>query len=456
MTLAPTHNRKADANPTKAFFVRMVTRDISLQDCILDLIDNSVDSAWRRQGSSRPSLDASADLSPYHIVVTATPTRFDIKDNCGGITLDDAADYAFTFGRKETDKPERYAIGVYGIGMKRAVFKMGADVMIRSTYTPPNHPRDSFRVPIDVPSWLADTRRDWDFDLEPDRPLPQDGVVITVQQLHPETSTAFGNPAFVLGLRRTIARDYALYLRQGLRITVNDRPLPSWQLDFRHSQDFVPIRKTYSDASQGTPVDVEVLAGMVSPPPDDVGPDEAIRSEDRSGWYVACNGRIVVAADRTELSGWGTDDWPRWHPQYAGFIGLVLFSADDPTLLPLTTTKRSVDASTDLFLHARQHMRDASRAWIDYTNARKQALPEAKAKENEAQPRSIFDIPEQATLVLPTLSTTPKVRVAHINYSMPLRRVHKLAESLGDVNLTYRDVGIQSFDYTYHELVGGD
>ncbi len=147
MTLAPTHNRKADANPTKAFFVRMVTRDISLQDCILDLIDNSVDSAWRRQGSSRPSLDASADLSPYHIVVTATPTRFDIKDNCGGITLDDAADYAFTFGRKETDKPERYAIGVYGIGMKRAVFKMGADVMIRSTYTPPNHPRELFPRP---------------------------------------------------------------------------------------------------------------------------------------------------------------------------------------------------------------------------------------------------------------------------------------------------------------------
>lgn len=36
---------KATAFPTKAFFVRMITRDISLEDCILDLIDNSVDGA---------------------------------------------------------------------------------------------------------------------------------------------------------------------------------------------------------------------------------------------------------------------------------------------------------------------------------------------------------------------------------------------------------------------------
>jgi hypothetical protein len=42
---------KAEANPTKAFFVRMITRDISLADCILDLIDNSVDAAWQLKGA---------------------------------------------------------------------------------------------------------------------------------------------------------------------------------------------------------------------------------------------------------------------------------------------------------------------------------------------------------------------------------------------------------------------
>ena len=34
---------KANALPRKRFFVEMFTRDISLMDCILDLIDNSID-----------------------------------------------------------------------------------------------------------------------------------------------------------------------------------------------------------------------------------------------------------------------------------------------------------------------------------------------------------------------------------------------------------------------------
>jgi len=41
----PTH--KANAYPRKHFFFEMFTRDISLEDCILDLIDNSIDGLIR-------------------------------------------------------------------------------------------------------------------------------------------------------------------------------------------------------------------------------------------------------------------------------------------------------------------------------------------------------------------------------------------------------------------------
>ena len=34
----------AKAHPSKAFFIEMLTRDISLSDCMLDLVDNSVHS----------------------------------------------------------------------------------------------------------------------------------------------------------------------------------------------------------------------------------------------------------------------------------------------------------------------------------------------------------------------------------------------------------------------------
>ena len=35
------------ADPTKDFFVKMITRDIDLQDCIFDLLDNAIDGARR-------------------------------------------------------------------------------------------------------------------------------------------------------------------------------------------------------------------------------------------------------------------------------------------------------------------------------------------------------------------------------------------------------------------------
>src|SRR5262249_49792439 len=46
-------------------------------------------------------------------------------------------------------------------------------------------------------------------------------------------------------------------------------------------------------------------------------------------------GRIVLAADKSSVSGWGTDDWPKWHPQYEGIIGLVFFASENAKLLPL-------------------------------------------------------------------------------------------------------------------------
>jgi len=47
----------ANAFPRKRFFLEMFTRDISLEDCILDLIDNSIDSLVRTK-----DLDPARDL----------------------------------------------------------------------------------------------------------------------------------------------------------------------------------------------------------------------------------------------------------------------------------------------------------------------------------------------------------------------------------------------------------
>jgi hypothetical protein len=452
----PSIEKKAKADPTKAFFVRMITRDIGLADCILDLIDNSIDGAWRQEGSRPMGLTDRTDLSKYEILINISEDGFKISDNCGGMTLDDAVNHAFSFGRNEKQDHSEFSIGVYGIGMKRAVFKIGKDIRIRSTYRD-GLGRSQFVVPIKVASWLNDQSPPWDFDIDSDEPLAADGVEIAIADLTAETKNAFENPAFLISLRRTIARDYSHHLSRGLRISLNNRPIVGWKIELLQSEDFQPVQFSYQDEIGGDQVSVQILGGMAAPPPDSSDPEENDAEGDRRfGWYVVCNGRVVLAGDKSAVSGWGTVDWPQWHRQYDGFIGIVLFNASNALALPLTTTKRSVDTSSPVFLRARPRMRDLTKAWIEYTNRRKHVLESAKSIEQIAKPISIYSLPQRTVVVLPKFETTPIQKRGNISYSMPVEKLDELRDALGNVNMTNREVGIRSFEFTYKNMVGDE
>lgn len=453
--MIPADKSKAHANPTKAFFVRMITRDITLEDCIFDLIDNSIDGARELEGGHPMTLSDDTDLSAYFIDITINENQFSIKDNCGGITLDDAVNYAFTFGRKDEAEIENYSIGVYGIGMKRAVFKIGTQISIESTFRE-NGDTISFKVPINVEKWLESKSEHWDFDIEEADHLPEPGVEIKVKDLNEAAKRSFESPRFTENLRRAIGRDYALHLHRGIKIELNGKPIKGWAIELRQSENYAPMRAAFTESFEGEKVNVEVLAGMVAPPPDSSEPNDFPGDQERSGWYVACNGRIVLAADKSKLSGWGTEGWPQWHPQYAGFMGIILFSSRRADLLPLTTTKRNVDPTSSVFLMFRTKMREVTRDWIAYTNARKEIREEAQKKEAEAKPVPIYDVAARAEASLPKLVAKPKVSYAHVNYSVPRVRMRKLAEAFGSINLAYKDVGLKSFEYAFSDLVGDD
>ena len=86
---------------------------------------------------------------------------------------------------------------LYGIGMKRAVFKLGTDIRIRSTYREKDGSRQPFAVPIAVGNWLANDDPPWDFDIVEDGALDEDGVEIVVNTLTSGAATSFGSPAFL-------------------------------------------------------------------------------------------------------------------------------------------------------------------------------------------------------------------------------------------------------------------
>lgn len=454
--------KQVKVSPTKAFFVRMITRDITLEDSILDLIDNSVDGAWKCEGSRPSGLAEDVDLSRYSIAITASEDGFCIKDNCGGMSLEDAVEHAFSFGRREDARLDEFSIGVYGIGMKRAVFKLGNTIAIDSTTQPDGEGIIAFQVPIDVDAWLKNPAESWDFDLNVIGPMEELGVKITANDLTPSTKNAFGNPAFLEELIRIIGRDYSLHLNQGLTITVNGKEVSGWKITLRSSDGFKPVRFEYEDDAEGSLVTVEIIGGMADAPPESIEPNERGSGRDPYGWYIVCNGRVVLAADKTDVSGWGTDGLAKWHPQYAGFIGLVLFSAKDASDLPLTTTKRSVDRSSGVFRRSKPRLREVSTAWIKYTNQRKQMKVDkdravVDVVEKAAVPIPVYNVPTQATLVLPAFTEAVRgEKQANIAYSVPVSKVRALAHGFGNRNLSYREVGLQSFEYAFTDLAEDD
>src|ERR1035438_6964277 len=140
------------AYPRKQFFLEMFTRDITLEDCILDLIDNSMDSYLRTRNIAVDAEvfgqgDGAAAQSPGLIRIDFSQEQFTIIDNCGGIDRRAAEDDVFCFGHTKGTKPSG-GLGVYGIGLKRAIFKLGNLTEIESAT-----PEGGFTVRIDVPAW---------------------------------------------------------------------------------------------------------------------------------------------------------------------------------------------------------------------------------------------------------------------------------------------------------------
>lgn len=440
----------ADANPTKAFFVRMLTRDISIEDCILDLIDNSVDAAWESEEGPQPGLEPSNRLEPYAVNLSIEPESFEIADNCGGLTLEEAKRSAFNFGNIDILAPEgsSLSVGVYGIGMKRAIFKLGSNISVTSTCEQADGAPEAFTVRVDVDEWLNESNEGWQFPIISAKPAPVNGLVIDVQDLNEEVKTAFANEAFVGRLYDTIAKDYMLSLAHGLKITLNNRRVEGESMTLLVSDEFEPFHQTFVDGG----VAVTIIAGMVERPSDDTEPDTRNAKRSDSGWNVFCNGRAVLTNDTSPITGWGKSGIPRWHPQYSGFKGYVFFTAENPALLPMTTTKRSVDEAASVYKRALGAMSKPARDWVNYTNRRKSRLEEAKTKEDLAKPANISDLDRNKSIKLPDLGQKP-IQMANINFSKPASQVKKLGETFGDVDMAYRDVGLKAFELAYAQRV---
>lgn len=361
------------AGPTKSFFVSMLTRDIELRDAILDLLDNCVDGVLRTRRARGGDGSEEKPYEGFWAEVAFDGKHFVIQDNCGGIPRDIAVNYAFVMGRPERRDTDLATVGAYGIGMKRALFKLGERAEVAS-----GTDQGFFRVDI-APEWLRDDvwqlpLEDMGRDWQPRWLSPgESGTRILVQQLLPAVSKAFEEPGFNRDFITYLQTHYSYIIQKGFKVRVNGTEIPPRTTKFlvggvpRQGSRLAPY------VYEGTfgRVRVTLVVGFYRPVAgEDEIEDETAekRSADTSGWTVVCNDRVVLYNDKTILTGWGEVRVPSFHNQFIGIAGEVHFVSSEPLDLPVTTTKRGIDASSEIYLKVKHYMREGTKQFTDYTN----------------------------------------------------------------------------------------
>ncbi len=450
------------ANPAKAFFVEMITRDIELQDAILDLLDNCVDGI-RRSGKAT----GDKPYDGYFARITFSEDKFVIEDNCCGIPKEIAEKYAFMMGRPAAHKDTKSGtIGVYGIGMKRAIFKMGRSCVVHS-----HTKKNTFEVSISK-SWLEDDS-DWMLEAVEAKPaLKHYGTRIAVSDLHSTIKSEFAEGSEFRNKFKGIVRDaYSLLLEKGFEVRVNGEKvaakLPVLLWDKSNKPD--AFRPYIYEAEIGG-VNVFLAVGFRDKPekPTSEEPDAKARydSED-SGWTIVCNDRVVLPFDKTRQTGWDWGGVPRYHTQFIAITGFVIFDGN-PTNLPMTTTKRGVDANSPLYTTVRERMQEGLLKFTKFTNDWK-GFDTSKIFEN-ADPLSLPEIQKYAAKgkvkfsalqgegkqrrSLPHLPERPKeITDKLISFRRPIKEIKAVSQLLFETeDRKPSEVGEECFDFVLRKV----
>ncbi|WP_020537681.1 ATP-binding protein [Lewinella cohaerens] len=368
------------ATPTKRFFVNSLTRDIELKDAILDLLDNCIDGVVRSKDLK--TLEGENVYKGFRADIVLDEQKFEIHDNCGGIPMKIAIEEAFKFGRTN---PERDAqletVGMYGIGMKRAVFKMGTHILVES-----QHKENRYTVEI-PPEWLEDDN-DWMLNLENLKLLgtSHEGTSIIVNNLHDEISDRFSQRrGFAKELRDEVGRIFALIIKKGFVVTVNDVEVSPVSFDLLQTDEIEDQKdgiETYQLKSEYNDVMIDIAIGFYRPLAsiDEVEEENRLsRSAANAGITIICNDRIVLFRDKSHITGWGSKPVPSFHNQFLPIAGIVRFSSANSENLPLTTTKRGLNLSAKIYWYALEYIKEGVKKFTDFTNQWKGKESEVKS-----------------------------------------------------------------------------
>lgn len=437
---------KADASPEKRLFISLITRDIPLVAAFLDLIDNSINAAVEPYSDRLATADdyqklfQDESVTPaVDISLTVKSDMVEIKDTAPGISAEVAKDHVFKFGRASGEAHADDRLSVYGIGLKRAMFKMGNSITIRS-----EHASGGFDLKLNVAEWAKDTAQPWSFDITARAPVSatKTGTKIVIKDIYDESQRRLSDGVFVGQLKEAIARTYAFYLAKFVNIFVNGEKIEgiSFEIGSNHTSDKLTVDG----------VTCAITAGIGVPQ------GGAFRDK-TSGWFVFCNGRTVISADKSPLTGWGGAGLPIFQPKHRPFLGTVFFVATNAEKLPWTTTKAGINEDSAVWQEAKRHMTTVARMVITFLDGRYSdegtEVVSADLQVAAGDRVNVMSAAASATRKFDPPKRPPPV-TTRIQFDANVADVKRIAKYLGRPAMGGADVGRHTFHHFLRNEVG--
>jgi hypothetical protein len=442
----------ANAFPKKTFFIQMFTKDISLEDSILDLVDNSIDGLVRTEHLNLSHISKWIFKKNGHLpgTIRGLPSirikysvnEIVIEDNCGGIDYDYALKEAFNFGHSPNYKPGY--LGVYGIGLKRALFKIGKRFHITSKTT-----ETGFTCDLEVDKWLLndDKLEDWKIPLDRIEKAKSEtlaGTLIKITDLHDEVKLRVKDPTFENSVGNSIMKTYPFFLSKYVAVKINDHRIEPFDIPVgKLKKGEASFEKFEKDG-----VLVRIFATVARPNESGRYPAEY------AGWYIVCNGRVVLPADKSATTGWGLHPFlPQFVSKYRSFLGFVLFESKDPLGLPWTTTKRELNKESKIYQYVKDRMAIAARPVISFLNRKYPSdvdeQPIEREISKEVTSASLGDLISRGPTVFtpPTLVKVPVKTTKKIQYDAENSDLEKIRKHLRKPYMTLSEIGRYTFDY---------
>lgn len=355
--------------------MQLFTTDISAEECIYDLIDNSVDAARQEIQTSIHDQDEyglPSSYKGYKVQVDISSTKVTITDNCKGVSKADFENSTFIIGQRSVSD---YSIGFYGIGLKRALLKLGNKYSIVS-----DDGKHKITFNADRKTLSQSTKK---AKAQLSKTSKTHSVQIHIEKLDIEIKQILSNKNWRAELKEKISRRYGIFINKGLSLKIDGQILKGIVPKIRKKGPVPLFKDSMSDVA-GVDIYIQTGSHIKYKMRHETGFSQASNTKltPEFGWYVVCNDRIMIVADKSKSIGLTSN----WHSEYNGFIGWVYFIAKDASDLPWNTKKTQIVMESPSFMKAKGLLQAYTDDWKKKNKA---ARPKKPTPKPQPRPPSI-------------------------------------------------------------------